>query len=218
MPRVLLFDMDGTLTNPGVGITSSYQALLKELGHEPPSMADLRWTIGPSLRECLKKLLNTDDADFIERCVLRYRYYYVDQKLMLNDAPYAGVAAVLEKLKKDGSQMFVATGKAHIYAKAILDHFGLLGFFAGVYGPELDGTRSNKSELLAWLFERECVAPSAAVMIGDRHHDIDAAKAHGVPSIGITYGYGTREELEGAGAHYLADTPDQILSLLQRWP
>ena len=214
MLRVLLFDMDGTLTDPGVGITSSYQSLLRELGITPPSTPELRWTIGPSLRDCLKTLLKTDDADLIERSVLRYRFYYVEQRLMLNDMPYAGISAVLDQLKAKGYRMFVATGKAHEYARTILAHFDLLKFFEAVYGPELDGTRAKKSELLAWLFEKEKLKPEHSIMIGDRHHDIDAANAHDVESIGVTYGYGLSEELESAGANHLAGSPEYVRDLI----
>jgi phosphoglycolate phosphatase len=123
---------------------------------------------------------------------------------------------VLEQLRASGYRQFVATGKAHEYARRILAHFDLLKYFEGVYGPELDGTRSNKSDLLAWLFAQEGIRPCQAIMIGDRHHDINAAKSHGVPSIGITYGYGSREELESAGAHHIVDTPEQIRDLILR--
>lgn len=214
MQKVLLFDMDGTLTDPGLGITGSYQALLRELGHTPPAAEDLRWTIGPSLRESLRKLLNTDDAETIERNVLRYRYYYVDQKLMLKDTPYPGIGKVLAQLKSSGHRLFVATGKAHLYARVILEHFDLAQYFEGIYGPELDGTRSNKSDLLAWMFEKEQFSPAQSVMIGDRHHDITAAKTHGVTSIGITYGYGSRDELESAGANFIVHSPEQIRDLV----
>jgi len=210
MRKILLFDMDGTLTDPGIGITGSYQALLRDMGHTPPPAEELRWTIGPSLRDSLKKILKTEDAETIEQCVLRYRYHYVDRRLMLNDAPYPGISNLLNKLKEDGYRLFVATGKAHIYARTILEHFKLLHFFEKVCGPELDGTRSVKSELLAWMFESENILPSQAIMIGDRHHDIIAAKTHGVTSIGITYGYGSRDELESAGADYIVHSPEQI--------
>lgn len=224
---VVLFDMDGTLTDPGYGITGSYQEVFRERGLSPPERSDLHWTIGPPIRHALKTLFiepGHATSDELEHLVLRYRHYYVGQKLMLNDKPYAGIGELLERLRRElpETRFYVATGKAHAYAREILEHFDLLKHFVGVYGPELDGTRSDKKILLDWLFQQEKVSPSDCVMVGDRHHDVNAAKAHKVKTIGVLWGYGSAAELNEAGACCLVRSPDDLAGTLiaaasERW-
>lgn len=205
----LFWDLDGTLTDPKNSIIGSYQKVLAEYGRSAPPEHDLLWVIGPPLRDCLKKLLSLEDAADIEAAVKRYRYWYVDQGMMYSDTPYPGIVAVLEALKERGMRMFVATAKAHSYARLILRHWKLEHFFEDVHGSELDGTRSNKAELLKWMLETYNLQPSRKIsMIGDREHDAIAAKKNHLFSLGIGYGYGDQAELRAAGIdHYCADVP-----------
>jgi phosphoglycolate phosphatase len=203
--KVLFWDLDGTITDPRRGIIDSYIAYLREAEVPVPAEKDLFWVIGPPLRECLAKLLNTTDSARIEDAVTRYRHWYVNEGLMYRDTPYPGIESLLSELKNSGYRMFIATAKAHSYARMILRHWNLERYFEAVHGSELDGTRSNKADLLRWMTtELDLGEPGEIVMIGDRSHDIIAAKKNGIASIGIGYGYGSQDELTSAGATYYA--------------
>jgi phosphoglycolate phosphatase len=210
----LLFDLDGTIIDPRIGITTSYIDLLKELGREVPSPAVLLSSIGPPLRECLGKFLNTTSKEEIDRAVVRYRHYYVEKQYMFKDRPYDGIDHVLESLTKKKYRLFIATSKAHTYAGDILRHFKLSHYFLKVYGSELDGTRGKKADLLDHLLETEGLDPAKTLMIGDRHHDVDAALANKMPCLGVSYGYGSITELTEAGAYKICATPLDILKEL----
>jgi phosphoglycolate phosphatase len=175
------------------------------------------WVIGPPLRDCLSKILGTNDPAVIEHAVSRYRHWYVHEGLMYRDTPYAGVRELLTALQQKGYRMYIATAKAHAYGRKILEHWGLHTFFEEIHGSELDGTRSNKADLIQWLLERHKITASpSVVMIGDRKHDAVAAKANGIVSLGVGYGYGTYEELKDAGVdHYCATMEDLSQHLLQ---
>ena len=213
--NTLFWDLDGTITDPRYGIIDSYIAFLNEAGVEVPSESDLMWVIGPPLRECMAKLLNTTDTDTIESAVTRYRYWYVQEGFMYRDTPYGGIRELLEELKDSGYRMFVATAKAHTYGRLILRHWGLEDLFEDIHGSELDGTRSNKAELLEWMMERYKIKPNKQVaMIGDRKHDAVAAKANKLSSVGVGYGYGSIEELQSAGIDHYCKTIADLRALL----
>jgi len=198
--HTLLWDLDGTITDPRKGIIESYKALLGEMAVPVNSDSELVWVIGPPLRECLAKLLSTSDSTKIETAVNRYRYWYVEQGYMYHDTPYSGINDLLVDLKTAGYRMFVATAKAHPYARLILRHWALERHFENIHGSELDGTRSNKAELLSWMINNYSLHPKESVlMIGDRKHDAIAAKSNQLPCIGVGYGYGSKQELESAG-------------------
>lgn len=218
--QTLFWDLDGTITDPRFGIIDSYVAFLKEAGIPLPPESELMWVIGPPLRECMARLLNTNDATIIENAVTRYRYWYVQEGLMYRDTPYEGIRELLEDLRDKGYRMFVATAKAHTYGRLILRHWGLEDYFEDIHGSELDGTRSNKAELLQWMMERYEIEPGKqVVMIGDRKHDAVAAKANKLSSIGVGYGYGSRAELESAGVdHYCQTLQDLRATLLNANP
>ena len=198
--HTLLWDLDGTITDPRKGIIESYKALLREMGLPVNSDDELLWVIGPPLRECLSKLLGSSDTIRIEQAVKRYRYWYVEQGFMYHDIPYGGISDLLTDLKSAGYRMFVATAKAHPYARLILRHWNLEAHFENIHGSELDGTRSNKAELLSWMIANYGLGPKQSIlMIGDRKHDALAAKSNELPCIGVGYGYGSKQELESAG-------------------
>jgi phosphoglycolate phosphatase len=203
----VLLDLDGTLTDPALGITNCIAYALTRLGVTPPPVKELHFAIGPPLRASFATLLKTSNAAIVEQAMKLYRERFSDTGLFEN-ALYDGVPEMLVTLKARNHRLLLATAKPHVYATRILAHFGILAPFDAVYGSELDGVRQHKGDLLAYLFERESIAPSNAVMVGDRHHDIDAARANGCHAIGVTYGYGSADEL--AHADRLCDSPAQI--------
>ena len=200
----VLLDLDGTLTDPALGITNCIAYALTGLGVAAPPSQELHFAIGPPLRGSFATLLATDDAQLIERAMVLYRERFADTGLFENTL-YDGVPEVLAALKAQNHRLILATAKPHVYARRILDYFGILAPFDAIYGSELDGTRQHKGDLLAHLISRENIDPQTAVMVGDRHHDIDAAHANGCLAIGVTYGYGSAEEL--AQANLLCASP-----------
>ena len=207
MITTVLFDLDGTLTDPALGITNSIAYALTRLDVAAPSSIDLHFAIGPPLRGSFATLLKTSDAAVIEQAMVWYRERFADTGLFENSV-YDGVAEMLAALKARNYRLLLATAKPHVYARRILDHFSILASFDGIYGSELDGVRQHKGELLTYLFEREGIDPGRTVMIGDRDHDIDAARANGCRSIGVTHGYGSQAELVHADAR--CDSPALI--------
>jgi phosphoglycolate phosphatase len=209
----LLFDLDGTLTDPEQGITRSINYALERLGAPPQEQAALRACIGPPLRKTFARFLATDDTELIERGVGLYRERFGVTGLYEN-RPYDGIADVLGEIRSSGRRLFVATSKSVGFARRVLEHFSLIEYFDGVYGSELDGRFEDKRELIGELLRRESVDPSAAAMIGDRREDIVAAKRNGVTAVGVLYGFGSIEELTDAGADMLLDAPSEIIAKL----
>ncbi|WP_315834433.1 HAD family hydrolase [Bradyrhizobium prioriisuperbiae] len=205
----IFFDLDGTLTDPKPGITRSIQYALQRLGRVVPTQDELTWCIGPPLRASFVTLLgNEDEAD---RGIALYRERFADIGLYENSV-YPGIEAVLSSLQASGARLFVATSKPAVYAERIIDHFGLRAPFERVFGAELDGTRGDKGELLAYALAQATVDPASAVMIGDRKHDIIGARKNALKrTIGVLYGYGTHAELVEAGADRLCATPQEIV-------
>ena len=207
----LFFDLDGTLTDPKPGITASIQYALGKLGRHVPSQDELVWCIGPPLRASFVTLL--DGEDLADRAVALYRERFGDVGLFENSV-YPDIEGVLAAFARTDRRMFVATSKPHVFARRIIDHFGLAGHFEHVFGSELDGTRVHKADLLAYALEQTGIDPREALMIGDRSHDVNGAKANGMDAIGVTYGYGSREELMAAGAKHLCASPRAILDVI----
>jgi len=205
----ILFDLDGTLTDPRVGITRCIQYALEKLGRPVPPADDLLWCIGPPLRESLHKLLspNTDQAE-TALSFYRERFNAVGK---FENKVYPGIVEILDGLNAQGVRLFVATSKPVVFALDIIRHFSLLPFFTRIYGSELDGDLTDKGALIAHILRNETLAAKKTLMVGDRSFDIRGAKKHGIRSLGVTYGYGTRKELIEAGADYIADSPREIL-------
>jgi phosphoglycolate phosphatase len=212
-PDVLLFDLDGTLTDPKPGIVGSLRFALGQLAAPCPTDDVLASYIGPPLRGTFATLLGTNESDRIEEAMRLYRQRFADTGLYENRV-YDGVPEMLERAGSAAKAVFVATSKPAIYAERIVRHFGLAHHFRKVYGPELDGRYEDKAELLAHLLTRESVEPKAAVMIGDRAADVQAAKASGVRSIGVLWGYGSERELIDAKADALCATPRELVARL----
>jgi phosphoglycolate phosphatase len=206
----LLFDLDGTLTDPKPGITACIQYALTRLGRVPPAADALEWCIGPPLLGSLERLLADAPSSLAQEAVHLYRERYTLQGIF-ETAPYPGVDEMLGALQAAGYRLFVATSKPACYARRILDHFALSAPFEAVYGSEMDGTRSDKGELLAHLLAEQEIDPAGAVMIGDREHDLLAARQNGVLPVGVSYGYGSVEELTRAGASCVLESPEAVL-------
>jgi phosphoglycolate phosphatase len=204
--KAVLFDLDGTLTDPREGITRCIAHALARMGVEPPPLDALTFAIGPPLRDSLATLLGTRERAAVERALALYRERFADVGLFEN-APYDGIAEALAAIRATGARLFVATSKPLVYAERIVRHFGLDPHFVAVHGCELDGTREDKRDLLAHLLPHHGVESSEAIMIGDRGVDMRAARHHGVHALGVLWGYGSAEELQAAGAHALCDRP-----------
>jgi phosphoglycolate phosphatase len=206
--RAIFFDLDGTLTDPKPGITGSIQYALGKLGRPVPSQDELTWCIGPPLRASFAMLLGGEEL--ADHAVELYRERFGDVGLFENSV-YPDIAEVLAALRQTPRRMFVATSKPHVFARRIVAHFGLSDYFDHVFGSELDGTRVNKVDLLAYALEQTGADPARAVMIGDRSHDVIGATRNRIRAVGVTYGYGTPEELIEAGASHLCATPRAVL-------
>ena len=210
MPRTVFFDLDGTLTDPKTGITTSIQYALRKLSADVPSNDDLTWCIGPPLLRSFSILVGD------ERAALALEYYrerFSDIGWREN-LLYPGMLDVLARLHDQEFRLYVATSKPHVYANRIIEYFQMDEYFGTVYGSELDGTRADKSELLRYALS-EVKPTEKATMVGDREHDVVGALANDMAMIGVTYGYGSREELVQAGANKIANTPEELLAALQ---
>jgi phosphoglycolate phosphatase len=206
--NTIFFDLDGTLTDPKPGITGSIQYALQRLDLPVPTQDELTWCIGPPLRASFVTLLGGEPL--ADRAVALYRERFADVGLYENSV-YPDIEHTLAALRHSPRRLFVATSKPDVFAERIIEHFGLSGYFEHVFGSELDGTRVNKGELLAYAIETTGVDPSQALMIGDRSHDMVGAKSNGMRGIGVLYGYGSADELIAAGASHVCATPRALL-------
>jgi phosphoglycolate phosphatase len=213
LSHTVLFDLDGTLTDPKPGITGCIQYALSELGYKPPDVNELLWCIGPPLKSSFSQLLQTSNDTLLEEAISLYRSRFSTIGLFENSL-YPQIPETLKTIRAAGYQTFVATSKPQIYAERIIKYFDLAPLFDGVYGSELDGNRSMKGDLISYIMEKESLLASTVVMVGDRLHDIIGAKKNNIASIGVTYGYGSREELETHKADLIADCPKEIPTLL----
>lgn len=207
------FDLDGTLTDPALGITNSIMYALRKLDIESPERSELYKFIGPPLAGSFEKFYGFSHEK-AETAVALYREYFGETGIFENSV-YDGVPQMLEKLKNAGKQIVLATSKPHVYADRILEHFNLAGYFDFISGSELDGRRTDKAEVIAYaLSELNIKDRSQVLMIGDREHDIIGAKKNGIASLGVLYGFGSRAELESAGADHIASKVSDILNYI----
>jgi len=213
----ILFDLDGTLTDPGEGIIRSIQYALAKMGIEEPDPMRLRAFIGPPLKESFERYyaLKSDDA---WRAVEYYREYF-REKGMFENYVYSGIPELLFRLKDQHKKLWVATSKPTEFSEQILRHFQLDGFFEAIIGSNLDGSRVEKGEVIAYLLEQfPEISPESAVMVGDRKHDILGARANGMDAIGVGYGYGSRAELEAVRPMAIAVDAEDLMKLLLKTP
>ena len=216
MYQYILFDLDGTLTDPKIGITSCVQYALHKLGIEEPDLDELEPFIGPPLTDSFREFYGFDD-ETVQQAVIYYRERFSTVGLFENDI-YPGIAQMLERLKQAGRRLAVASSKPTVFVKQILEHFEILSYFDVVVGSELDGTRVKKEEVVEEaLRQLLCDGNGHDIdMVGDRKFDVEGAKAHGIDSIGVAYGYAACGELEEAGADVIVDTVEELEKALWR--
>lgn len=206
------FDLDGTLTDPAMGITNSFIHALKYFGIEIPSYEKLCTFIGPPLVTTFKKEFGFDDEKSMLG-VKKYREYFADKGLFENKV-YDDVEKMLISLQKQKKHLVVATSKPEEYSVRILKHFELDKYFDFICGSNMDETRSKKEEVIEYALKKcQIVDKSKVIMIGDREHDIIGAKKNGLMACGILYGYGSREELKAAGADFIFENVMDLLKL-----
>jgi len=208
----VLVDLDGTLTDPFEGIAGCIRHAMRCMELSEPQEDELRGAIGPPLRPSFARLLAQHGAEErVEEAIRFYRERFSTVGLLENRV-YPGVPEMLGELNNARCRLFVATSKPTVFAQRIVDHFGLAEYFAGLYGSELDGRLDNKAELIRFVLEQEGIAAHDAAMIGDRNHDVVGAKANGVCAIGVTWGFGSSEELEAADVR--CDSPREVVRFL----
>lgn len=209
----ILFDLDGTLTDPAMGITNSVMHALAKYGIEVKNRKELYKFIGPPLADSFVEYYGFSKEE-AKRAVEYYREYYIDKGIFEN-LLYDGAADLLCKLKDSGASVVLATSKPQVFAKRILEHFDIAKHFVFVAGSNLDGSRVVKAEVIRYALESCRVTDmTKVVMIGDRKHDIMGAAELGVDSIGVLYGYGNRRELQSAGAKHIVGTIGDIEHIL----
>ncbi|MBK8160738.1 MAG: HAD hydrolase-like protein [Rhodospirillaceae bacterium] len=210
----VLLDLDGTLIDSCPGILASCQAALRALGHEPDEALDVRRFIGPPLEEILHVLLQPYGDDRVDAAAIAYRQHYGESGYR-SSIPYPGIGKALEEIKFAGLQVYLATSKRAVFAHRILDHLKFAAYFDGIHGSVPSGKLDHKPELLAHVIAQHGLSPSHCLMVGDRRHDVAGAHAVGMRGLGVLWGYGSREELETAGADQLVESPADLSSAIR---
>ncbi len=209
----LFFDLDGTLTDPALGITNSFIYALKYFGIEIPSYEKLCSFIGPPLPETFKTQFGFSEEKASEG-VKKYREYFAEKGLLENSV-YPGIPELLSKLKENGKKLVVATSKPEEFSVKIIEHFGLSQFFENVCGSLMDESRSKKDQVIEYAIERNKIKDrSKILMIGDRKHDMIGAKKCGLSACGVLYGYGDFEELKSNGADTIVESVKDLEKFL----
>lgn len=210
----ILFDLDGTLTDPKEGITRSIQFSLDQLGAPAQGTEELTWCIGPPLRDSFARLLDTSDDDLLDQALLHYRARY-SVTGMFENILYDEVSSSLGKIREAGFGVFLATSKPKVFATKILEHFDLTKFFHGIHGSELDGRLTDKGELIAHILQVENLHPGLTLIVGDRKFDILGGKKNGIKTAAVTYGYGSRDEMADCGPDAIFESFPEIAAFLQ---
>ncbi|HEL2551019.1 HAD family hydrolase [Streptococcus suis] len=212
MYQTILFDLDGTLTDSGQGILNSVAYALEKMGIEEPDTANLNRFIGPPLYESFSRFyqLNPEDT---QSAVDAFRVYF-KEKGMFENQLYPGIIPLLEELRTAGKTLVIATSKPEIFAKQILEHFGIAHYFDVIAGASLDSSRISKADVIGYAINQLEAFPKHTVMIGDREHDIEGARMHQLPAIGVLYGYGSKQEFEKAGATMIVETVQDLKRVL----
>ncbi len=210
--KALFFDLDGTLTDSRPGIFRCIEYALEKMQVPTPPESELQACLGPPLQESFARLLNTENLRDIDKAVQLYRDRF-EVKGIYENAVYPDIESTLMALQKR-FRLYVVTSKPEKYAVKIIAHFSLDSFFQQVYGSYPDGRLANKTDLIKHVLSSEALAAEAAIMIGDRHHDISGARNNGVTSIGAAYGYGSVEELNAAGANKISHSPKQLVEII----
>ena len=211
MKKAILFDLDGTLTDSGEGIMNCAKLALEHYGLPIPSEAELRTFVGPPLHESFVRFgVPEEEAD---NAIKIYRSRYIPIGKFENH-PYDGIHHVLEQLKELGHTLYVATSKPETMSVEILEHFGMAKYFDIIAGASFDRSRSSKEDVIAYLLE-QCGDYEEKIMVGDTAFDVIGAKAHGIPTVGVSWGYGKVEDMEKAGAISIACTMEELFDMLK---
>src|SRR5712664_2322021 len=205
----VLLDLDGTLIDSQPGILASCLAALRTLGHEPNEILDIKRVIGPPLEDVMQFLLQPFGDDRIGEAVLAFRRHYGEIGLLGSEL-YPGIGGSLAAMQQAGLRIYLATSKRATFARRILEHLELTRYFNGIHGSVPGGELDHKPELLAHILSEHGISPSHSLMVGDRRYDISGAHAVGMRGLGVLWGYGTRDELETAGADQLVDSPADL--------
>ncbi len=203
----LFFDLDGTVSNNFEGISRCLNFALERLGLRQLSDAEVLPFVGPPFRESLPRVFPGID---VEAALRFYRERYESSGWLENNL-YDGMAQAIRTLHLQGFTIALCTSKPRIFAERIIEHFDLARYFDGIHGPELDGKFDRKTDLLEYLIQHYKTAPTTALMIGDRNKDVEAALHVGAHSLGVLWGFGSREELASAGAHHIVSRPDELV-------
>jgi phosphoglycolate phosphatase len=209
----VIFDLDGTLTDPRQGVLRCIKHALSGLGHQYPPDSVLEGYIGPPLHESFSSLFGGKDLKKVSAAIELYRERFSSVGILENTI-YPGMHSALATLRELGATLYVATSKPQIFAERILERFDLACYFTAIQGSQLDGTRSNKADLIAYLLKTKSIQPRSTAMVGDRMHDVMGAIANGVFPVGVLWGYGSREELVNAGAAVLCEQPLHLGAVL----
>lgn len=212
----ILFDLDGTLTDSGEGIRNSVAYALRRYGVEVEDMDTLNCFIGPPLHESFERFLGLPAGEG-QKAVEIYREYYRDKGIYEN-LVYPGIPELLAELTTRERTLAVATSKPEVFAKRVLDHFALSKYFAVIAGGDMEGAHCGKAEIIGMALERLDMPGGRPLMVGDREHDVLGAKTAGIASAAVLFGYGSRRELEGAGADYIAGTAGDLLPIIDPEP
>jgi phosphoglycolate phosphatase len=214
LARSVLLDLDGTLVDSQPGILASCLAALRALGHEPDETLDIRAIIGPPIEEIMHILLRRYGDDRIGEAVAAYRQHYGESGFLGSD-PYPGIGGALAEMQQAGLRLYLATSKRETFARRILEHLGFTTYFDGIHGSVPSGALDHKPELLAHILAQHDILPAHSLMVGDRRHDIAGAHAVGMRGLGVLWGYGSRDELETAGADQLVESVADLASAVQ---
>lgn len=214
MRKHLFFDLDGTLLDPRVGIIGCFRYALEASGRVAPPEEELLWCIGPPLHASFRQMFPEVTEEEVLRLVGLYRERYAVSGMYENTV-YDGIAEMLASLAP-AKKIYLATSKPHHFARPILAHFGLASHFTAAHGSELNGVRGDKGELVKFILETEKISASEALLVGDTKFDVIGAKKNGLLAVGITWGYGSRADLEAAGADYIFDSRAELAGFLTR--
>ncbi|MBO5144957.1 MAG: HAD family hydrolase [Lachnospiraceae bacterium] len=219
MFKYILFDLDGTLTDPKLGITSCVQYALRALGIEEPDLDKLEPFIGPPLKDSFMEFYGFSEEQ-TKKAIDKYHERF-DEKGIYENEIYPGIAAMLGALKNNGSKLSIASSKPTPLVERVLEHFDIKQYFDYIVGSNLDGTRSRKEEVVEEALRQmipsgltQAERKAAVAMVGDRRFDVEGAKAHGLTSIGVSFGYAPEGELEQAGADYIVGTVEELYHVL----
>lgn len=211
----ILFDLDGTLTDPFLGITRSVAYSLKSFGIEVDDLETLKPFIGPPLDVSFREYYHMDEAQSWN-AVEKYREYFSKKGLFENKV-YEGMEDFLQSLLNMDMKLYVCTSKPEVFAKEILDHFSLTPYFTGIYGATLDGSLKNKGDVIAHCIKQEQLNIQDCMMVGDRQHDIVGAHQNQIPCIGVLYGYGSLEEFQEYHCDYIAKDLIELKKIIEEW-